>query len=142
MLVRRLAAAFVIVAGCNTITSVQTMHFVDDNGNIVKVDYKRSEKEHVGKCKSPMNGAEMDFRTKLLVDVTMPDGFEFSAWQTLNVLPSGTMYRSDDERWLFHARGITSSVYERTIDKTDYKLVYEGVMYSGLDTKKGSKKTR
>ena len=135
--------ALLLAAGCNTTTLVQTMSFVDDNGNVIEVDYSRAEKEHIGKCKSPMTGEDMDFRTKLLVKVTMPDGSSFKAWQTMNVLPSGTMYRSDDERWLFHARGIVSSVYERTIDKTDYKLVYEGAMYSGGDNdRRGKKKGR
>ena len=132
--------ALLLAAGCNTITQVQTMTFVDGNANVVVVDYGRAEKEHVGRCKSPVTGEEMDFRTKLLVKVTMPDGSSFRAWQTMNMLPSGTMYRSDDERWLFHARGITSSVYERTIDKTDYKLVYDGAMYSGGDAPRGKKK--
>ena len=134
--------ALFLAAGCNTITQVQTMTFVDDNANVVVVDYGRAEKEHVGKCKSPTTGEDMDFRTKLLVKVVMPDGYSFKAWQTMNVLPSGTMYRSDDERWLFHARGITSSVYERTIDKTDYKLVYEGVMYRGGEEGRTGKKGR
>jgi hypothetical protein len=128
-----------VVAGCSSLQLAQTMLFLDDNGNVIKVDYLRSNKPYVTQVKSPFNGEMVDFSAKLLVVVTMPDGYDFEAWQTLNTLPSGTMYKSKDSRWLYHARGITSSVYEQTIDKSDYKLVYEGVMCSGGDMKKNRK---
>jgi len=128
-----------LLVGCSSFHLGQTMLFLDDNGNVIKVDYMRSDKPYVSQIKSPFNGETVDFSSKLLVEVTMPDGYSFEAWQTLNTLPSGTMYKSKDSRWLYHARGITSSVYEQTIDKSDYKLVYEGVMCSGGDMKKGRK---
>ena len=118
------------VLGCTSLERSHTMLFVDDNGNVIKVDYERSVKEYVSKVTSPFSGKEIDFRTKLRVGVTMPDGYRFAAWETLNILGSGTLYKSPNERWLYHARGITSSIYEQTIDKSDYKLVYEGVTCS------------
>lgn len=132
---KKLLSAVVILAlsmfcGCNTLVPVQTMLFLDDNGNVIQVDYSRAMKDYVTTYKSPLNGAELTFGTKLHVCVHMPDGYRFKAWETKKIISNATMYMSTDERWLFHARGTTCSVYERTIDKRDYKLVYEGVMCS------------
>lgn len=122
--------ALFVFCGCNTLIPVQTMLFLDDNGNVIQVDYSRAKKDYVTSYNSPINGAELKFATKLHVCVHMPDGYRFNAWETKKIISNATMYMSSDERWLFHARGTTCSVYERTIDKTDYKLVYEGVMCS------------
>lgn len=121
---------FLAFTGCTSLVPVQTMLFLDDNGNVIQVDYSRSVKPRQFSYISPINGANMKFSTKLHVCVHMPDGYRFKAWETKKFITTATMYMSGDERWLLHARGTTCSVYERTIDKSDYKLVYEGVMCS------------
>ena len=134
------ASALAALSGCASFEAQQTMLFVDDDGRALQAEYARSEKYHTGSFIAPLTGEEMEFRTKLRVRVTLPDGTRFRAWQTMNMLPQGTMYRSDDERWMYHALGVVATVYERTEDKKDYKVVYEGVMCNaGNDVKRGRK---
>ena len=67
-------------------------------------------------------------KSKLRVKVHLPDGDDFLAFQCMNLLRSGTMYRSDDEQWMFHANGFTTSVYRFDAAKNDYLLWFEGVI--------------
>ena len=80
------------------------------------------------------NGKVMTMKSKLAVKVTLPDGTDFVAWECMNTLPSGTMYRSDNERWMYHANGISCRVFESAINpegKSDYLLVFEGIICEG-----------
>ena len=57
----------------------------------------------------------------------------------MNTLPSGTMYRSSNEKWMYHANGITCEVFEKAVNpqgEDDYLLVFEGIICEG--PKKGS----
>ena len=124
-----LSAAF-LLTGCQSYTIVQRNFFADDDGNVVAVDYGRSESEHVNTFRSPVTGEEMDFRSKLVVEAELPDGDSFTAWQCMNFLPYGTMYRTDDDEWMLLANGFSCTIYRRTDEPPprDYLEVYRGVM--------------
>ena len=117
-----------LVAGCTSFEVSQTSHFTDDNGNIITVEYGSGKEEHVTTFTSPANGKKMEMRSRLRVRVQLPDETKFMAFQCMNFQRSGTMYRTDDEEWLFHANGFTSRVYRFDPSKNDYLLWYEGVI--------------
>ena len=122
--------AALLLSGCQSYTIVQRNVFVDDDGQAVYVDYGRSESDHVNTFVSPATGAEMDFKSKLMVKVELPDGDTFKAWQCMNFLPRGTMYQSDNEEWKALANGFSFIVYRRTGEPAprDYLEVYRGVL--------------
>ena len=122
--------AALLLQGCQSYTIVQRNVFVDDDGQTVYVDYGRSESDHVNTFVSPATGAEMDFKSKLMVKVELPDGDTFKAWQCMNFLPRGTMYQSDNEEWKALANGFSFIVYRRTGEPAprDYLEVYRGVL--------------
>ena len=124
--------ALVLVAGCQSYEIVQRNIFADDDGNVVIVDYGRSESEHHNTFLSPVTGKEMDFHTKLVVKVQLPDGDDFKAWQCMSFLPpgTGTMYKTDNEEWKVLANGFSFSIYHRTGEPPprDYIEVYRGVV--------------
>lgn len=125
-----LAAA---LAGCVSFTPQQTSLFTDENGNLVSVDYGRSEKDHVSKFTAP-NGKELTMKSRLGVRVTLPDGEGFLGWECMNPLRSGTMYRSDNEKWMYHANGISCTVFRKAVNPQgmeDYLLVFEGIICEG-----------
>ena len=123
------SAALSLTQGCRSYDLVQRNIFADDDGNVVIVDYGRSEKPHVNTFISPVTGKEMEFKSKLVVEVELPDGDDFTAWQCMNFLPYGTMYRSDNKKWMMLANGFSCTVYIRTEeDETQYREVYRGVL--------------
>ena len=69
-----------LLAGCQSYDIVQTNVFADDDGNVISVDYGRSETDHVNTFRAPTNGKEMEFKSKLMVKVTLPNGDRFKAW--------------------------------------------------------------
>lgn len=118
-----------VLAGCQSYTVVQRNVFADDDGNIVSVDYGRSEKDHVNTFRSPVTGDEMEFRSKLVVVAELPDGDSFKAWQCMNYLPYGTMYKTDSEEWMLLANGFSCTIYRQDErDETRYREVYRGVL--------------
>ena len=125
-----LAAALLLMQGCQSYEIVQRNIFADDDGNVVIVDYGRSESEHHNTFLSPVTGKEMDFHTKLVVKVQLPDGETIKAWQCMNFLPRGTLYKTDDGEWKLLANGFSFSVYHRTGEPAprDYIEVYRGVI--------------
>ena len=130
--------AALVLAGCASFDPMQTSLFTDENGNIVSVDYGRSKKDHESKFTAP-SGKVMTMKSKLAVRVTLPDGTDFVAWECMNPLPSGTMYRTNNEKWMYHANGITCQVFSKTLNpdgKEDYLLVFEGMICEG--PKKGA----
>ena len=74
-------------------------------------------------------------KTKLAVRVTLPDGDDFLAWECMNTLSVGTMYRSDNERWMYHANGISCRVFHKAANpatgEEDYLVIFEGVICEG-----------
>ena len=130
--IRRTAAAalsLAFAAGCQSYSIVQKNVFVDEDGNVVTVEYGRSSREHVNTFIAPTTGKKMDFRSKLVVCAELPDGTSFTAWQCMNFFVRGTMYKTDNERWMLLADGFTCVVYRQTKeDETRYKEVYRGVL--------------
>lgn len=123
-----LAAAAALAAGCGSYSIVQSNVFVDEDGNVVTVEYGRGERNHVNTFISPTTGKEMEFKSKLVVRAELPDGDTFTAWQCMNFLARGTMYRTDNERWMLLADGFSCVIYRRTEDETRYLEVYRGVL--------------
>jgi len=129
--------ATALLQGCQSYEIVQTNVFADDDGNVITVDYGRSETDHVNTFRAPTNGKTMEFTSKLMVKVTLPDGDTFKAWRCMNLLaPSGTMYKTDNEKWMLLANGFTSTVY-RNDDKDEgrYREVFRGVLCHVADRK-------
>lgn len=120
------------LAGCNTFTPSQTSSFADEDGHIVSVTYGTLKKEHRTEFVSPVDGRKIDMKSKLAVGVKLPDGGQWRAYQCMNMLPTGTMYKTDDGKWLFHANGTTCSVYLIDESHRDYILVFDGTLSGGI----------
>ena len=74
-------------------------------------------------------GKATEFKSKLVVDVTLPDGDSFTAWQCMNFLQTGTMYKTDNEKWMVLVNGFPALVYAQTKeDPTRYFEVYRGIL--------------
>ena len=127
---KRILIAALLLQGCQSYEIVQRNVFADDDGNVVVVDYGRSESDHHNSFVSPVTGKKMDFHTKLVVEVQLPDGDTVKAWQCMNFLPRGTMYMSDDEEWKFLADGFSFLAFSRTGEPPprEYLEVYRGVI--------------
>ena len=122
-------ACALALAGCRSYEVVQSNIFSDDDGNIVSVSYGRSESPHTNTFRNPNNGKTLEFKTKLVVEVVLPDGDSFTAWQCMNFMQSGTMYRTDNEDWMILVNGFTCRIYKNDDDgKGDYREVYRGVL--------------
>jgi hypothetical protein len=74
----------------------------------------------------------MEFRSKLLVNVVLPDGDGFTAWQCMNFMRNGTMYKTDNEKYMFLAGGFSCIVYARESDGS-YSEMYRGVLCESPD---------
>jgi len=131
-----------MLVGCYSITVIQRNVFSDEDGNIVTVDYGHSDSEHVNYFVAPTTGKKMEFRSRLVVKATLPDGDRITAWQCMNFYSSGTMYRTDDEEWMLLANGFTCLLYRQTEeDETRYLEVYRGVICDTpkIDVRKNDK---
>ena len=134
------AVAALAVAGCQSYTIVQRNLFADDDGNVVSVEYGRSESEHVNVFKSPVTGKDMEFKSKLMVRAELPDGDGFKAWQCMNFLPYGTMYRTDNDKWMLLANGFSCTIYrQEEKNETKYREVFRGVLCDVDDSVKAKK---
>ena len=121
--------SLLFLAGCTSFNLSQTNRFIDDDGQTITVDYGTGDSDHVSKFKSPMNGREFEFKSKLRVRVYLPDGTKFYAFQCMNDFTSGTLYKSDDEEWAYHANGFTCSVYKKVREtQPQYEPVFQGVV--------------
>ena len=132
-----LLASVLLLHGCQSYTIVQQNFFSNDDGDVVQVDYGRSDSDHVNTFVSPATGKELEFRSKLMVKVTLPDGYVITAWQCMNFLPRGTMYESDGGEWKVLMNGFSTVVYHRTGEPPprEYLEVYRGVMCETSDLK-------
>ncbi len=125
--------AALAVAGCTSFRPLQSSLFTDEQGNVVAVDYGRDAKERESKFTAP-NGKVMTMKSRLKVRVTLPDGTDFIAWECMNPLRSGTMYRTSDEKWMYHANGISCTVFRESVNprgERDYLVVFEGIICQG-----------
>lgn len=117
------------LTGCKSYELVQTNIFAADDGNVVRVDYGRSDSPHTNTFINPANGKEMEFSSTLVIEVVLPDGDEITAWQCMNFMPSGTMYKTDNEKWMVLVNGFTIMIYQQTEEnKTRYLEVYRGIL--------------
>ena len=116
-----------LLQGCRSYEIVQSNVFSDENGFVVTVGYGRSDTPHVNTFTAPTNGQQLEFRSKLAVEVRMPDGDSFVAWQCMNFERTGTMYKSDDGAWMFQANGFTCRIFARTAEGP-YNEVYRGIL--------------
>ena len=123
-------AALLLLQGCQSYQIVQRNVFADDDGRVIVVDYGRSDSDHYNSFVSPVTGKEMDFHTRLVVKVQLPDGDTIKAWQCMNFLPRGTMYMTDNEEWKVLANGFSCIIYHQTGEKPprDYLEVFRGVI--------------
>ena len=116
-------------AGCQSYEFVQSNIFSDDDGNIVAIDYGRSESDHVNTFRNPATGMIMEFKSKLVVRVRLPDDDTFTAWQGMNFMQAGTMYKTDNEEWMVLVTGFSCRVFLRGEEnETQYKEVYRGIL--------------
>lgn len=121
--------ALAAVAGCRSYTIVQRNIFSDEDGFLTTIEYGIASREHVNTFVSPVTGAEMPFKSKLVVEVDLPDGESFKAWQCMNFQSRGTMYKTDNGRWQILVNGFTCIVYRQSEDdESAYRPVYRGVL--------------
>ena len=122
------SAALALAAGCASFTTTQESMFMNEDGETLAVEYGRSDRARNMPFVSPVTGETMDFSSKLCVRVETPHDGGFTAWQCMNVLRTGTMYKSTNGKWMYHANGITCSVFRFVPEKDDYLLVFQGVI--------------
>lgn len=126
---RFLVLGVLLLAGCQSYKIVQKNVFSDEDGFLVTVAYGVSEREHVNTFVSPMTGREMPFKSKLVVEVDLPDGESFRAWQCMNFQSRGTMYKTDSGRWQILVNGFTCIIYRQLAESpSDYGIAYRGVL--------------
>lgn len=122
-------ALMALFAGCQSYEILQHNIFSDDDGNVVRIGYGRSDAKHKNTFRNPANGKIMDYESNLVVEVDLPDGDSITAWMCMNMLPSGSMYKTDNEKWMVHVTGFTATVYLRVPDREDlYQEVYRGIL--------------
>jgi hypothetical protein len=134
-------SAVLLAAGCSSYRIVQTNIFSDEDGRVVSVDYGRGEEEHVNVFTSPVTGREMEFKSRLLVKVELFDGRRFMAWRCMNFSRAGTMYKSDNEKFMFLAGGFSCIVYERDGDGR-YAEIYRGVICDTPESEDGAEEDK
>ena len=117
------AAALAALAGCVSYETRQSAYFLSEDGELAYVEFQHGDGEHVNYYYT--GETRREFKSKLRVRVEFGKE-KFTAYQCLNVLPSGTMYRSDDEEWLYHAHGAIGTIYRQI--PGDYREVFQGVM--------------
>ena len=123
------AVALAALAGCQSYTIVQKNVFSDEDGALVTIEYGVAERDHVNTFVSPVTGQEMPFKSKLVVEVELPDGDSFTAWQCMNFQSRGTMYKTDNDRWQILVNGFSCVVYRQAEnDEAVYRPVYRGVL--------------
>ena len=128
---------FILLAlvGCNTFTPTQTSGFLDDDGNYISVKYGKLKEPYRTEFVSPYNGKALEMKSKLAVEVTLPSGEVFRGYQCMNLLRTGTMYKSVNGKWLYHANGTSCSVYLINDAGNDYLHVFNGTLSEGSGQK-------
>ena len=119
-------AAALLAAGCTSFEPTFANSFMDDEGNVVHVQNGRLSDDHVFKVVSPGNGKIVDYKSKEAVKLTLPGGERFVAYQTLNTIPIGNMYKTDDNGIIYVTNGLMCRIYALLEDGSDHLLVFEG----------------
>ena len=123
-----LVSCTLFLSGCTSFNLKQTVRFINEDGDVIVVDYGDGDSEYVSKFTAPRTGREMEFKSKNRVFVTLPDGKNFYAFECVNELSTGTMYQSSGEEWYYHANGLTCTVYRRVGNTRDFAPVFNGVV--------------
>ena len=132
------AAILFAVSGCQSYDIVQTNIFSSDEGYVVTIAYGRSASYHVNTFRNPATGKDVEFKSKLAVRVELPDGDSFTAWQCMNFMQSGTMYKTDDDEWQILVNGFTCRIFLRSNDGSGlYDEVYRGILCESPKSEKG-----
>ncbi len=118
--------AAALLAGCASFRPFQKDAFVDDDGNVMVVEYGESSKPYAYTMVSPMNGAEVVCTDTKMVRVTLPSGERIVCRICQNNSPKGTMYETRDRKWKYLTVGLASRLYLRYPAEDDYMLVFEG----------------
>lgn len=113
-------------AGCVSFETTFTNSFMDDEGNVVHVVSGRLSEDHVFQVVSPGNGKLVDYKSKEAVKITLPDGMRVTAYQTLNTIPIGNMYSTDDNTIIYVTNGLMCRIYAMLENGQDHLLVFEG----------------
>ena len=127
------AALCFAAAGCVSFEQTFANSFMDEEGNIVHVVNGRLSSDHVFKVVSPGNGQLVDYKSKEAVKITLPDGRDFTAYQTLNTIPIGNMYMTDDEDIVYVTNGLMCRIYAMLEDGSDHLLVFEGNLTKNVE---------
>ena len=117
-----------LLSGCTSFNLTQATRFMNEDGETIYVEYGTGEDEHKTIFRSPYNGKEMEFKSKLRIRFTMPDGKERMAFQCMNELRQGTMYKTDDEEWAYQAKGFTCTVFRMDPAIGKYRVAFQGVV--------------
>ena len=137
-----LAFAFAALAGCNTFTCSQTDSFIDDQGNVLHVEYGELKKPYTYTMTSPSNGKTIDGTSTRLVRIELPaPSREWIEARTCQCpFRYGTMYETVDRKWRYFTTGLESAVYLLAEDGKDYYLVFKGTAFQ--DERSGSGSTK
>lgn len=127
----KIASAVVFAAllsGCASFRVQQTDYFIDDDGNVMMVEYGESSRPYTYKMVSPMNGVEVECKDTKLVRVKLPEPSDETllCYICQNESPKGTMYATRDNKWKYLTIGIASRLYLWYPEENDYLLVFEG----------------
>jgi len=120
------SAFFILLSGCVSFERTFSNSFIDDEGNVVSVIHGRLSEDHVTQIVSPGNGKLVDYKSKEAVKITLPAGQEFTAYQTLNTLRIGNMYKTDDDDIIYVTNGLMCRIYAMLEDGSDHLLIFEG----------------
>ena len=127
----KIASAVVFAAllsGCASFRVQQTDYFIDDDGNVMMVEYGESSRPYTYKMVSPMNGVEVECKDTKLVRVKLPEPSDETllCYICQNESPKGTMYATRDNKWKYLTIGLKTRLYLWSTEDRDYLLVFEG----------------
>jgi hypothetical protein len=135
-----LALAALCLAGCNTFTLSQVDSFIDEDGNLVRVEYGSLKRPRKYTVVSPANGREIECQSALMVRMRLPDGVTVPCYYTQNDFAYGTMYKSADSVWKYFTTGLECAAFRFDPAANDYLLVYKGSACGNVDNRPGAKK--
>ena len=130
--------ALALAAGCRSYTVSQVDSFIDDDGNMLRVEYGSLKKPHKYFIVSPMNGNKVECESKLMVRVHLPEDECVPCYFGQNDFANGTMYTSEGGEWKYYTTGLECAVFHFESEKNDYLLVYEGLACGNVDGKPGT----
>ena len=135
-----LLLAVAALSGCSSFRCNQTESFIDDDGNVVHVEYGELSRSYTYRMVSPMNGYVTEGESSKFVRVELPSLEWIDCRICQNPFAYGTMYMTEDEKWRYFTMGLECAVYLQSEDKSDYLLVFKGTAFQ--DERSGLGSTR